>query len=315
MVGDHFYAGDKNYDPREIPSDKEVKSAEDLKVDLPADNTDFHKLAEVLAGKLPRSPELPAARSAALAWQTAQRKKLTSILRAKVYQVKAVKKGGEDKDGLKVTFWQLQMDNTWTVPVVELVRGVPKTTTLLINDAGRTADSVNAARLLEAGHRVLAVDPFYFGESKIPQRDWLFALLVATVGDRSLGIQASQLAAIARWSGAEHKTGPVHITATGPRTSVMALAAAGLESRAIGRLEAEGSLGSLKEIIEQNRSVEQTPELFCFGLLEAFDIKQMTALAAPRAVAFLKAGKRVRTELARLKDWYAVFGSDFDPLP
>ena len=66
--------------------------------------------------------------------------------------------------------------------------GAVKGTALLVNDAGRKADSVNAERLLKAGYRVLAVDPFYFGESKIEQRDFLFAILVAAVGDRPLGI-------------------------------------------------------------------------------------------------------------------------------
>ncbi len=34
----------------------------------------------------------------------------------------------------------------------------------------------------------------------------------------------------------------------------------------------------------QNRKFEQMPELFCFGLLEAFDIEQLRALVAPRPV-------------------------------
>jgi hypothetical protein len=315
MVGDHFYAGDKTYDAKEIPSEKEVKSKADLLVELPAGNTDFHKLALALAKKLPRTPNFPAARAEALKWQETQRKKLRNIVRAKEYQVKAVKTDAPEKGGLKVVYWQIKMDSTWTVPVVELARGVPKTTVMLLNDAGRSSDVVNVNRLLDAGHRVLAVDPFYFGESKIPQRDWLFALLIATVGERPLGIQASQLAAVARWSVAEHKSGPLMITAVGPRAGTMALVAAGLESKAIGKLKLDGALGSLKEVIEQNRSVDQMPELFCFGLLEAFDIKQVAALSAPRPVTFLKASKRARTELAGLKKWYAVFGRDFDPLP
>jgi dienelactone hydrolase len=314
MVGDHFFAGDKTYDAKEIPSEKEGKSKADLLVELPAGNTDFHKLALALAKKLPRTPDLPSARAAALKWQETERKKMRNIVRAREYQVKAVKTDAADKGGLKVVYWQLKMDNTWTVPVVELARGTPKTTALLINDAGRSADVANANRLLEAGHRVLAVDPFYFGESKIPERDWLFALLIAAVGERPLGIQASQLAAVARWSVAAHKTGPLMIAAVGPRTTTMALVAAGLETKAIGKLELDGALGSLKLVIEQNRSVDQMPELFCFGLLEAFDIKQVAALSAPRPVTFLKTGKRARTELAGLKKWYALLGRDFDPL-
>jgi hypothetical protein len=72
-------------------------------------------------------------------------------------------------------------------------------------------------------------------------------------------------------------------------------------------------LGSLKEVIERNWTVAQAPELFCFGLLESWDIKQIAALVAPRAVRFVDASDRVRQELADLGQWYRVLGSDFDP--
>jgi hypothetical protein len=222
--------------------------------------------------------------------------------------VKAEQVGSAEQAGTRAAFWKLHMGKAWTVPVVELTRGAPKGTAILLNDAGRRADPVTAERLLAAGQRVLAVDPFYFGESKIAARDMLFALLVASVGERPLGIQASQLAAVARWSAGQHQGGPVAVVSVGPRTSVMALAAAALEEKAIGRLELHGTLGSLKEVIEQNRSVDQMPELFCFGLLEACDLKQLAALVAPRPVDVIAASARVKTEFAELGDWYAAFG-------
>ena len=135
---------------------------------------------------------------------------------------------------------------------------------------------------------MLAVDPFYFGESKIPARDYLFALLVAGVGERPLGLQASQLAAAARWLQGERKAGPVTLVAYGPRSSTFALIAAALEPKAVAGVELHGALGSLKEVIEKNWSVDKQPEMFCFGLLEAFDIKQIAALVSPRPVSFAR---------------------------
>ena len=132
----------------------------------------------------------------------------------------------------------------WTVPAVEMVQGEPQED----GDPGgrrRTRSAAaDAARLLEAGYRVVAVDPFYFGESKIAQRDFLFALLVAAIGDRPLGLQASQVAAVARWSLAEHEGDPVALVARGPRSSLFALVAAGLggegdRPRGIARLAGE----------------------------------------------------------------------------
>jgi hypothetical protein len=97
-------------------------------------------------------------------------------------------------------------------------------------------------------------------------------------------VQASELAAVARWSLSEHKNGPVTIVAVGPRLSLISLIAAGLEEKAIGRLELHGALGSLKEVLEQSRSVDQMPEMFCFGLLGEFDLKDIEGLIAPRPV-------------------------------
>ena len=58
-----------------------------------------------------------------------------------------------------------------------------------------------------------------------------------------------------------------------------------------------GSLGSLKEVIEQNMSLHEAPELFCFGLLEEFDLCQLVALVAPRPVRFINASERVQREM------------------
>jgi len=162
---------------------------------------------------------------------------------------------------------------------------------------------------------VLAVDPFYFGESKIRERGYLFALVVSTLGDRPLGIQASQLTATARWLKDGHENVPVKIVAIGPRSSLISLVAAALEPTAIDRVELHGSFGSLREVIEQDRTVKDDPELFCFGLLEAFDIKQLVALVAPRPVVFVEPTDRARGELAELKTFYSNLGVEFSPLP
>ena len=281
MIGD-FFSGDPKFDAVEIPSDAEVKTNTVLTVELPADNADFNTLARALSRNLPRHPEIPTAKGALARWQQTGRTKLREVVHAKDYAVVAERAGGEEKDGVKATFWKLKLGGVWTVPAVELTRGAAKETVILVADDGRKSAAAEVERLLAAGKRVLAVDPFYFGESKIAQRDYLFALLVAGVGERPLGLQASQLAAIARWSQRELKSGPVTLVACGPRSSTFSLIAAALEERAVAGAELHGALGSLKEVIEKDWTVDKTPEMFCFGLLEAFDVPQLTALVAPR---------------------------------
>ena len=61
-----------------------------------------------------------------------------------------------------------------------------------------------------------------------------------------------------------------------------------LEEDAIARLELQNSFPSLKTVIQQNHTFEQMPEMFCFGLLETFDMEQLKALVTPRPVVEMK---------------------------
>lgn len=314
MLGDFFFAGRADFDAKEIPSDGEVKTADQLKVELPAPNEDFHTLALALSRSLPRGSELPQDAAAAGGWQTERRQHLREVVRAKDYKTIATESGRETKGDVSATYWRLMMDSDWTVPVVELTGPRAEKTAILVADGGRQAAAANASQLLNEGYRVLAVDPFYLGESKIRQSDWLFALLVAAVGDRSLGLQASQLVAVARWSAGRGSNAPVSLRAIGPRSSVASLVGASLETQAIGSVELRQPLGSLKEVIERNWVVNEAPELVCFGLLECCDVKQLTALVAPRPVRFVEPSDRVKQELAGLDDWYRLLERPHDPL-
>ena len=204
------------------------------------------------------------------------------IVHASDLTVEAKNVAVEEKDGLWTTWWQLRLGGEWTVPVVELTAPFPTSTVLFVADAGRAKSSLEVQRLLAEGKRVLALDPFYFGESKIKSHDWLFAILAASTGERPLGIQASQLTATARWASKQFRQGPVGICAVGPRSSTFALVAAALEDKAISSLERTSPLTSFKTLIESNRSVNESPELFCFGLLKHFDIPQLELLLGGR---------------------------------
>ncbi len=313
MLGDHFFKGRAGYDPKEIPSESEVKTRETLDVTLPAGNATLHSLAVGLSKGLPQSPALPKEKGAADAWRSERRERLREVVRARRFEVRAVETASEEKEGVKATSWRLKVGE-WSVPVVELVAGSPKATVMLVADSGRKEASGQAQELLARGNRVFVVDPFTLGESKIAEKEYLFALLIATVGDRPLGLQAGQLAAIARWAQAERKAGPVTIVADGRRASVMAIVAAALEGTAIAGLELRESLGSLKEVIETNLAFAKAPELFCFGLLRDFDILPLAAMVAPRPVVFIKPSDRAKAELADLKAWYATLGQPFEPL-
>jgi hypothetical protein len=306
MLSDFFFPGDLNFQTAEIPCDDEVKTAEELAVDLPADNADFHSLALALAARLPLTSESPHLPPDSEAWQAAGRQRLAGLVRVPTYQIRAIPVRVRHSPGLQATFLWLRTGGDWTVPavLVEKQRDPPPqpspiepstmTTVIVTADAGRSALADTALAHLDAGHRVLAVDPFYLGESKISSRDYLFALLVACVGERALGIQAGQLSAVARW--AADQGGPVVIHAVGPRTSLAALVAAAVEPLAVDGVTLEQPFESLRAIIERNLTVNEMPEVFCFGLLEQFDIPQIMALVAPRRVVSVPVGAGATTD-------------------
>jgi len=265
FVGDMFFPNERSWSAKEIPSEAEIKDRAAFEVALPADNLDFHQLASKLSRGLPREP------------QKATTTDLRNIVHYHKFGVEAERVGTERSGSTTASFWRLRMGG-FTVPAIEVTKGEPHATTILTGDNGRKDLASEIEALLNSGRRVIVVDPFYFGESKIPQRDFLFALLVAAVGERPLGIQSSQLAAVSRWAKGEFKS-PVELVAHGPRLSLAALVATALERGAIERAELHEALQSLHEIIDEDWSVNQKPELFCFGLLERFDIARIKELA------------------------------------
>jgi hypothetical protein len=286
MLGDHFFVG-QPFDWHEIPCKNEVKTAEQLTVPLPEDNENFNSLARKLMAGLPsKTGSILESRRKS---QNRRLNKLREVVHFRQYdRVRAEPQRSETKDGLQIASWDLKvLDDGWTVPVTQIEGRSYAGVSILIADAGRKSTTEQARRLVAENQRVIAIDPFYFGEAAVPDHHNLYALLIGAVGERPLGIQAGQVAAVARWVTEMHygkKDGPVRIVAIGPRTSTIALVAAALEPNAIGSVELHDPLPSLKQIIEKNYTVDTMPELFCHGLLQHFDVKDIAALIAPRPV-------------------------------
>lgn len=263
----HLLDNRPGFDPREIDVTKDLRDLATLTIPVPADNADFPTLARGILASLP-APAAPT------------RARLQALVKAPTFTARAVDAGSASG----ATFWKLHLDR-WTVPVTELAptTGAPKATTLLLNDAGRARAGDDARRWLGEGHRVAAVDPWYFGESALGKQDFLFGLLVAALGERPLGLEAGQVAATARWLKSRHGA-PVQVVARGPRTSLIALVAAALEPEAISGVQVHDSWKTLREVLDRNISAQQMPEMFAFGLLAEFDLPQIEALVSPRPI-------------------------------
>lgn len=280
-----FFDLGSEFSSDELDCEAEVKTAEQLHVELPEQNANFHSLAMDLLPQLPRSGRVPEDAEQFGQWAAEQREAVRDVLRLSDIQPAEVVRSDEQAWGdATVRYWTLRVAGTWTVPVVEIEPPAPAETVLVIADSGRRAAAETISKHLAANRRVLALDVFYHGEGQIAQRDFLFALQVSTVGHRPLGIQVEQVLAVARWASETQGGSPPTLDATGPRTSLAGLLATALDPDAIAGATLRRSLGSLKEIVQQNLSVNSAPEYFCFGLLETTDIPQLTALCAPRNV-------------------------------
>ncbi len=177
VIGDAFFPGDKSYPRSEIACKAEVKSKDELHVPLPEMNEDFNSLAQKLSAQLPRTDVQPT------------RDDLRTIVRAQDYKIRGTADGMESIDGVDVTRWRLKVDQHWTLPAVEFAPAKPQGTVIVVADEGRAATTDVVKEYLQKGQRVVAVDPYYFGESRLGRRDWLYSLLIATVGDRRWGFK------------------------------------------------------------------------------------------------------------------------------
>ena len=265
FIGDVFYGG-QDYDWREIPSANEVKSYDELQVRLPENNGDFNSIALGLMETLPKP------------FEGDKRRRLLEIINAKNYIAKAKRVSGKGT----IAHFQFQVGDDWTLPGTIFTPDAPKATTLLIADTGRKTQSERVESLLAKGRRVVAFDPFFFGESKIQSRNFLHVILMHAVGERALGVQSGQISAMAGWAKKQYKQ-PVELMSSGPRLSVGARLAA-VQSNAISALKLHDPMKSLKEVIRENKGANHMPEMMCFGLLESFDLPQIEALIAFRPV-------------------------------
>jgi len=179
LIGDHWFTDDPDFDPAEIAVSDEIKTAEELHVPLPENNRTLHSIAMDLSADLPQVPERPDNLDEQ-AWQNQRRKELRGLVKPITGKVITEQIRSESHNGISASFHQLRLADAWTVPVVVLE---PKDaqnsqgTALLMADSGRADEKTEAVanKLLNDGHRVVAFDPFFFGESVPSERDYLWA--------------------------------------------------------------------------------------------------------------------------------------------
>ncbi|MEK9139111.1 MAG: hypothetical protein AAB393_18480, partial [Bacteroidota bacterium] len=291
-----FPGGEQNSE--EFPSDAELFNPDQLQVGLPEANANFFTLAYERLSSLPKHPAPTSDPLALQSWQGEARSRLRDVLRLKSMAVSAAaiqrtkqveQSGGEGSEEatLEATWYKLTIGGEWTVPAVVISEATPQSTVVAFADGGHATAGKWVRELLVKGSRVIVVDPLFMGEC-IPQgvAPWQFAQMMGTVGERPLGIQVGQVSAVIQWACQQYGTEQVSIYGNGWTAGIVCLAAAGLNPERVSDVVVAGGLSSLKRLIEDHLDYEQYPTLFCFGLLEQFDVAELVALCSPQKVEY-----------------------------
>ncbi len=258
---------------QDLPWRDELYTQQELDVGLPPDNATLISLAQNALQKI-RSRKKQKTAPAVARRQLASLIKLPTYAKVVARQVGATQKRKDHS----ARHYALRLDETWTVPVSEFAPLRTRGLTLVVGDGGRNgaAAPVNAA--LAAGKRAVAVDLFGTGEQHC---SWQYHMIVATTGQRSLGLMAGHLLSALEWVRKKYPSASIDLHASGQTAPVVALIAAALKPDYLNSLTTHSLMDSLGRIVDWPAPYAGVAPLCCFGLLAHFDIPDLIELADP----------------------------------
>ncbi len=284
FINKYFIEETKRID-NEIPSDDEVLKYDDLIVGIPENNENFFTLASKIMKELPKNrPD----KNNLTEWQNESRKKLKDILRLEPLTAKAEIVEEVSNDGIKAIKYKIRTNNNISIPCIAFSRQETdrKHLKIIFSDNGRSKLSEYITDEALNSSLILAVDPLFMGEC-IPVKGpiWQYAQMISTAGKRALGIQTAQIMAVVEWACQEFGVDKASLSAIGWNSSLVAIMACGLYNHRISEVSIDNYLESLKLLINNHSDYEAYPSLFCFGLLEQFDVPELLELCAPVTVS------------------------------
>lgn len=272
---------------RELPVDGEIRSLDELRVELPENSLTVLGLARRLAAQI-QHPPVPLDPLVRRRWAVSQRQKLARVLR---YRPTAVTRAwaidNSRASGIETIGYRLDFDTGLSATAVWLKAAAAPAggpLTLVLNDSGKPAMAEEISGHLNRGRQVLAVDLLFNGDAapKSPNPYDKYCRVIYTAGDRPLGLQAAQLIGIARWANANFGVETIHVSSTGMRNQVRSLVAVGLEPSLFSTIITREGFTSLSALFDRPIEYLDAPDLFCLDLFKEFEIDILLALAQSR---------------------------------
>jgi dienelactone hydrolase len=269
----------------EIPSSIEVRTPEELAVGIPAGDLTIIGLAKKLAGTIVR-PSVPSDANVRGTWAAVQREKLKEVTRyAPVSVENAWRMSNSRRMAIRSLSYRFDLTNGLSATGIWLKAddaGEDAPATIVLNDNGYQASGEIVSRRVNHGEQVLALDLLFNGATRpqIPDStDW--ETLVASTGDRPLGLETAQLLAVAHWLSANNAHKPIEVETDGIRSAVIAAVAAAIDPGAFSVITSRHAMKSLSYLLDKPVAFRSAPDLFCLDLYKYFDIDSITAIAAP----------------------------------
>ena len=265
--------------PDEIPSSGEVRTPQELAIGVPSDNLTILGLAKKLAAANTR-PAIP---------QGDARDKLKQVIRYQPVSVDhAWRFSNTKRMTIRTVSYRFDLSNGLSATGVWL-QAVGATDdaplTIVLNDKGYAFAGEVIAEHVNRGEQVLALDPVFVGsaypESPDPA-DW--PLLIASSGERPLGLEAAQLAGVAKWLRDNNTDRPVQLETDGIRTSVIATVAAAVAPGTFSTITSRHAMKSLSYLLDTPVEYRAAPDLFCLDLYKYFDVDLIAAIAEPTKI-------------------------------
>jgi dienelactone hydrolase len=269
----------------EIPVDGEIKSYEDLTVGLPHDNLTILGLAKKMARSNTRDP-IPSFRESRTQWVGPQRERLKHLVRYQpvdvehAWALEATKHTGLETRSYRFRFTNgLSATGVW---IKATTSPATSTATIILNDNGKKAAANEISDRLNRGEQVLVVNLLFTEDASPNAYDReTFVLMLATIGQRAIGIEAAQLIALGQWlqnaSGSRH----IRLESDGIRSQITALIASDLGQELFSPVVIRDGMRSFQYLLDKPVAYQAAPDLFCLDLYKEFDVDYLAALSHP----------------------------------
>ena len=155
---------------------------------------------------------------------------------------------------LQTTSYIFQMTNglsangMWLRSILQSSDSAP--VTLVLDDRGKEAAAVAVSDAVNRGEQALALDLIFTGSSWKETEPYEYAQLLDGLGDRPLGMEASQVITVARWVKDRAGVSSVRLEAGGMRTQIISLVAAALEPALFSSLKVRNGMRSLSYVLD-----------------------------------------------------------------